>query len=280
MDVNRLDENIVVVKLNGKNIFFDPGMEFIPYGMLPWTETGVNGLKLDKDGGSWLQTELPDSTRSQVLRKAELKLNDTGELDGKVTVTFTGLEAAWRRLEERLADDAERKKYMEDELKGSVPVGCEVELSNQPDWKSSSSTLVAEYTLKVPGWVSGAGRRALMPVGLFSATEKHLFDHAERVQPIYFTFPFQRSDDVTIEMPLGWQISTTPPAEKQDQHVVAYTLQAENDKGTLHLNRSLSVDLLLLDTKYYAALRSFFQGVRTADEQQVILLPAGTSAGN
>jgi hypothetical protein len=280
MDVNRLDENIVVVKLNGKNIFFDPGMEFIPYGMLPWTETGVNGLKLDKDGGSWLQTELPDSTRSQVLRKAELKLNDTGELDGKVTVTFTGLEAAWRRLEERLADDAERKKYMEDELKGSVPVGCEVELSNQPDWKSSSSTLVAEYTLKVPGWVSGAGRRALMPVGLFSATEKHLFDHAERVQPIYFTFPFQRSDDVTIEMPLGWQISTTPPAEKQDQHVVAYTLQAENNKGTLHLNRSLSVDLLLLDTKYYAALRSFFQGVRTADEQQVILLPAGTSAGN
>jgi hypothetical protein len=248
--------------------------------MLPWTKTGVNGLKLDKDGGSWLQTELPDSTRSQVLRKAELKLNDTGELDGKVTVTFTGLEAAWRRLEERLADDAERKKYMEDELKGSVPVGCEVELTNQPDWKSSSSTLVAEYTLKVPGWVSGAGRRALMPVGLFSATEKHLFDHAERVQPIYFTFPFQRSDDVTIEMPLGWQISTTPPAEKQDQHVVAYTLQAENDKGTLHLNRSLSVDLLLLDTKYYAALRSFFQGVRTADEQQVILLPAGTSAGN
>lgn len=280
MDVNRLDENIVVVKLNGKNIFFDPGMAFIPYGMLPWTETGVNGLKLDKDGGSWLQTELPDSTRSQVLRKAELKLNDTGELDGKVTVTFTGLEAAWRRLEERLADDAERKKYMEDELKGSVPVGCEVELTNQPDWKSSSSTLVAEYTLKVPGWVSGAGRRALMPVGLFSATEKHLFDHAERVQPIYFTFPFQRSDDVTIEMPLGWQISTTPPAEKQDQHVVAYTLQAENNKGTLHLNRSLSVDLLLLDTKYYAALRSFFQGVRTADEQQVILLPAGTSAGN
>jgi len=280
MDGSRLDENVVVVKVNGKNTFFDPGSAFMPYGMLPWTETGVNGLKLDKDGGSWLQTELPDSSRSTVQRKAELKLSDTGDLEGKVTVTFSGLEAAWRRIEERQADDAERKKFMEDELKGSVPVGCEVELTNQPDWKSSSPTLAGEYTLKVPGWVSGAGRRALLPVGLFSAPEKHLFDHAERVQPIYFQFPFQKNDDVSIEMPLGWQISTMPPPEKEDRKLVGYTLLAENNKGTLHLSRSLMVDVLLLDTKYYAALRSFFQGVRTADEQQVVLLPAGTSAAN
>ena len=107
------------------------------------------------------------------------------------------MKQRWRRLEEHLADEAERKKFLEDELKGSIPVGCEVELTNKPDWKSSSPPLVAEYTLKVPGWVSGAGRRALLPVGLFSAPEKHLFDHAERVQPIYFQFPYQRTDDVT-----------------------------------------------------------------------------------
>ena len=101
MDGRRLDENVVVVKLDGKNIFFDPGTAFIPYGMLPWTETGVNGLKLDKDGGTWLQTELPESARSTVHRTADLKLSDTGELEGKVTVTFSGLEAAggaWKNV--------------------------------------------------------------------------------------------------------------------------------------------------------------------------------------
>jgi hypothetical protein len=280
MEGRRLDANVVVVKVSGKDVFFDPGAAFTPFGMLPWVETGVNGLRLDKDGGSWLQTMLPASTESGVQRKADLKLSDTGDLEGKLTVTFTGLEASHRRVEERLTDDAERKKFLEDEVKQSIPAACEVELTNKPDWKSSTPPLVAEFTLKVPGWVSGAGRRALLPVGLFGAPEKHLFDHSDRVQPIYFEYPFQRLDDINIDLPLGWQISTLPAPQKQDGHIVIYTMTAENNKGTLHLSRALNVDILLLEQKYYPALRNFFQVVRTSDEQQVVLQPAAASAAN
>jgi hypothetical protein len=279
-DGHRLDANVVEVKLNGKDVFCDPGAAFVPFGLLPWSETGVTGLKLDKEGGSWLKTPLPASSQSSIQRKAELKIAESGELEGRLTVTFTGLEAAQRRVEKRLVDDAERKKVLEDEVKASIPAASEVELTNQPDWKGSSPSLVAEFTLKVPGWVSGAGRRALMPVGLFSAPEKHLFDHADRVHDIYFEFPFQRVDDVNIDLPLGWQITALPAPQKQDGHVIVYTSQAENNKGTLHLTRSLNVDVLLLDVSYYPAFRNFFQTLRTADEQPVILQPAATSANN
>lgn len=279
MDGGRLDSNVVVVKLNGKDVFFDPGSAFTPYGMLPWYETAVNGLKLDKDGGTWLETSLPTSGASGIQRKAELKLNETGELEGKLTVTYTGLEASQRRREERLADETERKKFLEDEVREAIPIACDVDLTNQPDWKSSSS-LVAEYSLKVTGWVSGAGRRALLPVGLFAAPEKRLFDHAERVHPIYFEFPFQRSDDVSIDLPLGWQIATVPKPENLDAKAITYALEAKNDKGTLHLNRVLNVDVMLLPADKYLTLRKIFQIVRTADEEQVILQPGSTNAGN
>ncbi len=279
MDVQRLDANVVVVKLNGKDVFFDPGAAFIPFGMLPWVETAVQGLKLDKDGGTWLLTSLPDSTASGIQRKAELKLNETGELEGKLTVTYTGLEASQRRVGQRLSDEAERKKFLEDEVREAIPIACDVELTNQPDWKTSSS-LVAEYSLKVTGWVSGAGRRALLPVGLFAAPEKHLFDHAERVHPVYFEFPFQRSDDVSIDLPLGWQIATVPKPESLDAKAITYTLEAKNDKGTLHLNRALNVNILMLPAQNYATLRKIFQIVRTDDEEQVILQPSSTNAGN
>jgi hypothetical protein len=280
MDGRRLDANVVVVKLNGKDVFFDPGAAYTPFGMLPWVETGVNGLKLDRDGGSWLQTSLPSSKESGILRKAELKLSETGELEGKLTVTYTGLEAAQRRVEERLADETDRKKFLEDEVREAIPIACDVELANQPDWKSSSPSLVAEYTLKVTGWVSGAGRRALLPVGLFAAPEKHSFDHADRVHPIYFAFPFERVDDVSIDMPLGWQISTVPKPQNLDAKAVTYVLEAKNDKGTLHLNRALNVDIMLLSVDNYATLRKIFQIVRTGDEQQVILQPGGATASN
>ena len=280
MDGRRMDANVVMVKLNSKDVFFDPGAAFTPFGMLPWAETAVTGLKLDKDGGSWVQTSLPESAESGIQRKAELKMSDTGDLEGKLTVTYRGLEAAQRRVEERLADDTERKRVLEDAVKESIPAACEVELTNQPDWKSSSPPLVAEYTLKIPGWVSGAGKRALLPVGLFAAPEKHLFDHTDRVHPIYFEYPFQRSDDVSIDMPLGWQISTVPEPQKLDAKAITYVLEAKNDKGSLHLSRVLNVDVLFLPPNTYANLRKIFQIVRTGDEQQVILLPGGSTASN
>ena len=44
MQSGRLDANLVLIKLNGKNIFCDPGAAFTPFGLLPWTETGIAGL--------------------------------------------------------------------------------------------------------------------------------------------------------------------------------------------------------------------------------------------
>jgi uncharacterized protein DUF3857 len=281
MDPFSLDANVVLVKLNGKDLYFDPGAAFTPFGMLEWSETGVQGLRLDKDGGTWVRTALPESSESRIERKAALTLSETGDLEGKLTITFVGLEAMQRRVEERNEDDSERRKFLEDEAKEYISAASEIDLTNKPDWSSSSTPLMAEFTLKIPGWVAGAGRRAMLPVGIFTASEKRVFEHTERMHPIYFEYPFEKVDDVTIALPVGWEVSSLPPAKKQDGNgVVVYELKAENDKSTIHLSRKLKVDLLLLEPKYYAALRNFFQVVRSGDEEQVVLQPVGASASN
>jgi hypothetical protein len=281
MDGNKLNSNVVLVKLNGQDVFFDPGAAFTPYGLLDWPETGVPGLRLDKDGGTWLRTMVPQSSASQTERRANLTLDSsTGSLEGTVTLTFTGLEAMQRRVHERNQDEAARKKLLEDELKEYIPAACEAELTNKPDWASSSSPLVAEFNLKIPGWVSSAGRRALLPVGIFAATEKKVFDHAERVHPIYFDFPSEKVDDVTITLPAGWQVSSLPPAQDQDVKAAEYVIKAENDKQTLRVSRKLRLDLILLDAKYYPTLRNFFQIVRKGDEQQIVLQPGEARTSN
>ena len=271
MDAFELNTNLVLIKLDGKDLFFDPGAAFTPYGFLPWNETAVQGLKLDKDGGSWVQTPLPDSSKSHVERKASLKLTDDGNLEGKVTVTFTGLEALWRRLDELDEDDTARKTFLEDEVKQCIPASADVKLTNQPDWSSSATTLVAEYDVKVPGWASSAGRRQLLPVGLFSESEKHMFEHADRTFPIYFYFPFLIQDDVTVELPQGLHVNSLPPQQNVPGKVVSYEMVADGKGGNLHWSRHLSLDILMMQTKYYPALRNFFQTVRAGDEQQVVL---------
>jgi hypothetical protein len=280
MEANKLDSDAVLVKVNGKDVFCDPGAAFTPYGLLEWPETGVQGLRLDKDGGTWIHTTVPDSSASRIVRSADLTLSETGDLEGKLAITFTGLEAMQRRLEERNEDESARKKLLEDQAKEYIPAACDVDLTNTPDWKGSSTPLVAEFKLKIPGWVSGAGRRALLPTGLFSASEKRLFEHEQRVHPIYFEYPFQQEDDVTISLPTGWQVSSLPAPQNQDGRVVLYSLKAENDKGTVRFTRKLNMDLIILDQKYYPALRNFFQVVRTGDDEQIVLQPGGATASN
>jgi len=108
--------------------------------------------------------------------------------------------------------------FLENQIKADIPGGIEVELSNRPDWNSASPALVAEYDLKVPGWAAAAGQRALLPVGLFGAQEKRTFQHTARIHPLYFSFPHQSADDVAIELPANWQVSSVPkPRNDQSQ---------------------------------------------------------------
>jgi hypothetical protein len=186
----------------------------------------------------------------------------------------------YQRLDVRHEDEVARKKFLEDRLKWQVPAAVELELVNQPDWSGSETPLVAEFDVKIPGWASNAGKRVVLAAGVFTGVEKHIFEHTNRVHPIYFEYPYEKEDDVTIELPPGWQVSSVPPPQTKDAHVVVYNIKVENGKDTLHLTRKLTVDFLMLDAKYYGALRSFFEVVRTGDEEQIVLQPGVASASN
>lgn len=281
MQSAKLNSNVVLVKLNGKDLYFDPGGALTPFGLLEWSETGVQGLRLDKDGGTWIQTTLPRASESRIERVGKLKLSpDTGDLEGKLIVTYVGLEAMYLRLEERHADEVARKKFLEERVTSQIGAAAEAELTNNPDWTNPETPLVAEFNLKIPGWASSAGRRVVIPAAIFTAGEKGLFEHANRVQPIYFEYPYEKADDLTIELPPGWEVSSAPTAQDQDGHVVRYTLKVEKSPGTIRLTRKLTIDVMLVGQKYYGALRNFFQVVRTGDGEQIVLQPGEIHASN
>ena len=280
MNGRELNANVVLVKVNGKDEYFDPGAAFTPFGLLPWMETGVEGLRLDKNGGTWILTAMPTSEQTRIERSAKLKISNEGDVSGRLTVTFTGLDASAFRVAERNEDETARKKILEDAVKDSIPAGSEIELSNAPDWKSVNSPLVAEFQLKVPGWTASAGRRALLPTGLFTAQVKHLFENAGRVWPVYFRYPYSSVDHLTFELPQGWKVETMPKDLDRDAKALGYQLKLEDKDGAVHVQRMLRCEVVMVAKENYSILRNFYQLVKTEDEQQVILQPGGTSAGN
>ncbi len=266
-----LNTTIILVKLNGKDTFYDPGSLYSPFGSLPWTVTAVSGLQIDQKNPTWVQVPASLPEQSATARHAELLLSESGDLEGTLTVTFTGMEAGRMRRLENDADAADRKKFLEDNLKDMVAAPCEVNLTNLPNWKSSETPLVAEFHLRVPGWATMAGHHVLVPMGLLGAEEKHRFDHAERVYPIYIAYPFAETDDIEIKAPDGWKVANLPIGWTDTGKVVAYNLAVRKEGDKLKISRSVALNFLLLDPKYYPALRRYFQQIKSTDDEQAVL---------
>ena len=138
----------------------------------------MTGLKLRKtEAHGWIRP-CRIATSKQVERKADLKL-DRRHSEGKLTVTYYGSRP--NVANGRSGEDAtSRKKIFEDMVRESVPGAIDVELQNQPDWKSSSPALLKasiRSRCRV-GWRALA-KRALLPVGLFSSPEKNVFEHRD-----------------------------------------------------------------------------------------------------
>jgi hypothetical protein len=276
MNPTLLNSNLVIVKVDGKDLYLDPGIPFTPFGLLPWSETGVTGLRLDKEGGTFVTVPVPGPEDSRIERKAVFNF-DRGSLQGTVTVTYTGLEASWRRLTERDEDDTDRRNFLKNDVERFIPTGIEAKLTNQPDWSGSDTPLVAEFDLTVPGWAQLAGKRAVFPSGLFGAAEKHTFEHVARTQPLCFDFPYRLADDVTITLPDGWKVESIPKPKGLDLKGMLYYASAEQQGQTLHLRRRIDLGVVLVAVQAYPTIRNFYQTVRSGDDEQIVMSWNGTA---
>jgi hypothetical protein len=271
MNPGQLNTNVVVVSLDGHDIYLDPGSAFAPFGVLPWRETAVQCLRLSKIGGSWVIPPLPKAEDSRIERKGSFTLDSRGNLTGTLTITYSGNEALWRRVREHNEDDAERKRMLEKEVESAIPASSEVTLNVAPAWDRSDPAMVAEFAVTIPSWAVSAGQRRIMSMGVFSGNETHRFERAFREHPVYFQFPQETSDDLSIALPGDWRPGSLPKAHHEDLKAFKYISGADGGPGVLHLTRDLTVNTLIVKPESYGVIRDFYQTVRSADAEQIVM---------
>jgi uncharacterized protein DUF3857/transglutaminase superfamily protein len=267
----QLDAEVALVHVGSEDRYFDPGMPNCPFGLLAWQKTDVAGLKLDKDGGTWINTPKPLSKDGLTQHKAALRLTEDGTLQGKVEFIFHGLEAVRLRNDAMDEDEAQRRKDLEDELKDRLPSNATIKVENVTGLEGSDDALRVEYSMEVPGYAAATGRRLLMPTSVFHFFAKHPFQHSTRNNPVYFGFPFMDEDDITITMPSGYSIESLPRGRKIGSNVLGYEVQREAQSGVLRVRRTLAVETYYFPKEYYSALRQFYDEVRAGDEEQAVL---------
>ena len=280
-DPTELYDDVVWVKLGDKDVYLDPAAFYYAYGFLPWSETGVNGLKLNKQGGEFITTTLSDADDAKRERHADLTLNADGNLSGKISVDYFGQSASLRREQEREDDEAGKKKDMERVIHEWLPAEASFEISQMSGWDDNTAPVHIEGKIRMAGFGATTGRRILAPVTIFRSSEAQAFEPAKRINNIYFHYPYSEHDDIVLRVPEGYRVETVPPPQQTPKEAVLdYGLTATPQGNTVHVDRNLHVKGISFEVKYYGAIRSFFNLVKNNDESQFVLSSAQAAARN
>jgi uncharacterized protein DUF3857/transglutaminase superfamily protein len=276
----QLNSEIAVVNLAGNDVYLDPGTRFCPYGHIRWIHTSVEGLKLDKKGGTFIR--VPQARYDQAITKrvADMTLMPDGTMEGTIVVKFEGDEALEHRLDAIDSDEAARKKDLEDEVRTWLSPGPDIKLAKVEGWDSVDLPLTATFNVIIPSYASAAGKRLLVPAYLFQAKQFEAFRHADRKFPVYFPYAFGEEDRVNIKLPAGYTLESVPQQQSARLPYAGYDNLVQFDGKQIVTQRNLVLNGIFVPLNLYPEVKDFFGKVQAGDELQAVLKGGTTNAQN
>ena len=268
---DQMHDELAIVSIDGKEAFFDPGQRYCEFGKLHWKHTWVGGIRQTGDGTTIFSTPGVTYKDNDLERIAKVTLDAEGHVNGRIYETMSGAEALrWRQAALR-GDEAGIKKEFEEKLQHSVPPGVQVKINHFVG--------IADYTTPLMAVVdvSGAlgtqtGKHVFMPAVFFEAGNAPLFSETQREDPVDLHYPYMVQDQVDLTLPPNISVDSLPPTGDVPLPKSAdYVAQYGSKENVFEYRRRLRVATFLYLAAEYPSLRSFFQKVSAADQEQVAL---------
>ena len=274
-DPSQLTSEIVIVVVDGKEIFVDPGTPLCPFGHLAWQHTSTHGIRQTADGSTAL-APTPEANYKEAISKrvGNITISEDGSAKGSIGIGWTGEEALVHKLRGLKTDAAGRKKELEDNLKAMLPNGATVQLISADGWEDVEKQLSATFKVEIPSYASTAGKRMLVPTNLFESRNRQPFAHGERKQPVYFNFPYYLVDETTITFPGSFQMENLPQVQPVQTDYSIYKLTHSAKGNTVTISRSYAMAGIGFHQEEYASLQKFFGAVNAGDSQPLVLTSA------
>lgn len=265
----------IAVKVGEQWKFFDPGFHYVIPGMLRWQEEGVDAL-ITGPTPVWARTPLSPPEKSVERRTANLRLDESGTIEGDVTVEYTGHLA----VENKAFNDDDSPNRREETLKEAVKRRLSTaELSNIviENVTDPARPFVYKYHVRVTDYAQRTGKRLFLQPAFFEKGILPLFVAGTRKYPIYFHYPWSEKDTVTIALPKGYALDNPDaPAPIAAGPISRYNvrMQASTDGEIMIYHRDFFFggnDSIFIPVESYAEVKRLFDMVNKSDNHTITL---------
>jgi hypothetical protein len=270
---NQFDSEVALVKLGDVVMSFDPGTPFCPFGLVHWPKSNTSVITFEGKKMSFFVTPALPPEMALTQRELSLKIDAEGNLAGTAKVTHLGQEALVRRLKHLHSDEIKKKDDFEDELKRILPAGSKVNMKNVKGLSDNSPQVLVEYEVVIPGIITDAGDRMLMPICPLLGSSRYPFRHTQRKYPVYFDYPYREFDDIVIVLPENLSFEALPATKKKDTDFSNYSLvKVLENPQKIHIKRELVIKKSFFPLDQHPQLKELFDFARSSDEEQIVLI--------
>jgi len=165
LSLDQLDTLLVVLRIDGKDIYLDPGEKLCPFGQLQWSHTLAGGIQ---ESAKMPVYTPPNSVKDAITaHAADLTLDGQGGITGTVKILMNGPAALhWRQLN-LTSGTEEVKKQLNESLSNLLPQGVSGEVNTIQGLETAAGYL--SVSAKLSGQMGSAtGKRLVLPGFFFS----------------------------------------------------------------------------------------------------------------
>lgn len=253
----------------GRLLMFDATDDDTLVGDLPGHEQGSWALIVAGESGSLLRMPVTPVENNMLERRIEANLSPDGSLAATIREQANGRWASGYRAEFRRSSRADYQKVIEGWISAGATAAKVNKVEPRDDTVAGRFNLDIDFTAPSYGQVMQE-RLMIFKPAIVSRRESLALTEAKRKHPVVLTSNAY-SETLSLKLPAGFAVDELPDAVKLDTTFGSYATNYEVKDGHLVFTRKLVQKAGTIPVEQYAAVRTFFEKIRAAEQSPVVL---------
>jgi len=267
VSLDRLNYVVAHVVIGEKTYLLDATEDCLPLGMLP--ERTINGraLVVKKESEEWI--DLAPQKKNKSVSLLNLKLTTEGTLKGKWGKTSFDYGALNQRNHYKsFNSEDEYLKSME-----SKYLGLSVENYKLTSLDSIQKPLQEEFTITLKNRVTKTNNQLYINPILFDKYTENPFKAEQRVFPVDFTTPLDRTQILMLELPTGYSIEQLPKNIKMGlpDNTASFQMTSTIIEKNVQFLFKLNINKPVFYQPEYLNLKAFFDELVKKQSEMLII---------
>ncbi len=270
---NQFNHCIAAVPLPDDTLFVECTADYQAAEVAGRNLEGTHVLMITENGGELVRIPESPASSNRLATHVKGSLTSTGmlKLDGNSSASGNWAGYLRGNLAERKSEEA--TEWLERFVGRYFPRLSfdQVAVANIKD--SLSLPVDIEFTTAISNAAATSGRRLFFNANLFSRiTSDNIPDEAvdERRLPVFYFFANQRSDSVTVKIPLGYSLESSPKAQTLETPFGHYRTAFSFKGGKLTYFRELELTRTQIDTSEYGDYLAFLNQISKNDKAKFV----------